>query len=182
MANKEISEKVMEAKGSRRYVYALMSHNDGTMQSGDCILFSDRASAYNGMLNDIRQELYEGKPMQNQDIQRQFEKDGGNLVHDSADIEYFGVTYEWQIQKCLLPVAENGINLEISTNDEPEFFGQIIDCFDDFLQEQDVRLPRSVKEMADDDETGDCNSARIYGSDYDDLNDKITKTVMNWSC
>lgn len=180
MANTEISEKVIEAEATKHYVYALMSHNDGTMQSGDCLLFSDQTSAYNEMLNDIQQELYEGKPMQN--IQKQFEKDGGNLDHDSADIEYFGVTYEWKIQKCLLPIKEDGINLEISADAAPEFFGQIIDCFDDFLQEQDVRLPRSVKEMEDDDETGDCNSARIYGSDYDDLNDKITETVQNWSC
>ena len=162
------------------YVYVLISYNDGIMQSGDCILFSDQTSAYNEMLNDIRQVLYEGKPMQN--IQEQFEEDGGNLYHDSADIEYFGVTYEWAIKKCLLPIEEDGIKLNIFTNDKPEFFGQIIDCFDSFLKEQDVRLPRSVKEMADDNETNDYNSARIYGSDYDDLNDKITKTIMNWSC
>lgn len=35
--------------------------------------------------------------------------------------------------------------------------------------------------MADDNETDDC-STHIYGSDYDDLNHRIKKTIMNWSC
>lgn len=77
-------------------------------------------------------------------------------------------------------VENNGIHLDIPADEQPEFFGQLIDCFDDFLEEQDVRLPRSDKEMADDGED-DCNAARIYGSDYDDLNSKIQTTIKSWA-
>lgn len=73
----------------------------------------------------------------------------------------------------------NSIHLNITEEEQPEFFGQLIDCFDDFLQEQDVRLPRSVKELEENEE-GDCN-ARIYGSDYDDLNSKIQATIKSWT-
>lgn len=75
--------------------------------------------------------------------------------------------------------ADNSIHLNIPASSQPEFFGQLIDCFDDFLQEQDVRLPRSVKEQEENEE-GDCN-ARIYGSDYDDLNSKIRATIKSWA-
>lgn len=119
--------------------------------------------------------------MSDEDVKKTFEEHGGTLDTDAADIEYFGVTYEWKIQECDLPEQKNsGLNLNIPVNDQPEFFGQIIDCFDGFLEEQEVRLPRSDKEMADDGED-DCNAARIYGSDYDDLNDKIQVTIKSWA-
>lgn len=74
---------------------------------------------------------------------------------------------------------DNSIHLNIPADSQPEFFGQLIDCFDDFLQEQDVRLPRSVKELEEGEEDN-CN-ARIYGSDYDDLNSSIKQTIRSWS-
>lgn len=89
----------------------------------------------------------------------------------------------FEIQECSLPEKpgniDNGIHLNIPADSQPEFFGRLIDCFDDFLQEQDIRLPRSVKELKENEE-GDCN-ARIYGSDYDDLNSKIQATIKNWT-
>lgn len=109
-------------------MFALISHNDGTMQSGDCRLFSDKASAYNEMLNDIRQFLCEKEPTSDEDIRRKFEEEDGNLDSDSADIEYFGVTYEWQIRECDLPETKDHVlHLDISAADQPEFFGEIID-------------------------------------------------------
>ena len=44
-------------------------------------------------------------------------------------------------------VEDNRLHLDIPDDEQPFFFGQILECFDDFLQEQDVRLPRSVKEI-----------------------------------
>ena len=46
-----------------------------------------------------------------------------------------------------------------------ERYGLIVDVFEDFLEERDVRIPTSDEEMGDDPE----NCARIYGSDYDCL-------------
>lgn len=77
-------------------------------------------------------------------------------------------------------VEDNRLHLDIPDDEQPFFFGQILECFDDFLQEQDVRLPRSVKEI-EDDEVIDCNDARIYGSDYDDLNEKIQAVIKSWA-
>ena len=170
-------------------IFVVISHNDGAMQSGDCRLFPDKASAYNEMLDETWQLLKEagritpGAAQKTKAaLEKELERYDGNIDDVSVDLEFFGVTYEWKIQECdfLLETEDNGLHLDIPADEQPEFFGQIIDCFDDFLEEQDVRLPRSVKEM-EEDEAGDGNAARIYGSDYDDLNDKIQATIKNWA-
>ena len=53
--------------------------------------------------------------------------------------------------------------------DRAERVGCIIDAFDDFLEEKDIYIPTSVREMV---EAGDSiaeNSARLYGTDYNKL-------------
>lgn len=144
-------------------LFGWMSHNDGTTQA-DCRLFSKKTEAYSAMLNDIREMLCEEKTVTDEDVRRAFEEYGGTLDTDSADIKYFGVTYEWKIQECDMPkTKDNGIHLNISDNDRPKFLEQLTE-----------------KETADD-EAGDDNTARTYGSDYDYLSHKIAETVRNWS-
>lgn len=145
--------------------FALMSHNDGTMQSGDCRLFPDKASAYNAMLSDIRDELFcEENLKSDEDVRRTFERHDGNLDTDSADIEYFGVTYEWKIQECDMPEKkDSGLHLDISDDDRPKFLE-----------------PLTEKETSDD-EAGDNNAASTYSSDADHLSHKIAETAQNWS-
>ena len=68
-----------------------------------------------------------------------------------------------------------------SHTDTMELIGSIIDIFDDFLEDRDVRIPTSDREMR---ESGDWdvnfpgeNHARIYGSDYDELAIDIAETL-----
>ena len=145
--------------------FALITHNDGTMQSGDCRLFTDKASAYSAMLSDIRDELFgEENLKSDEDVRRTFERHDGNLDTDSADIEYFGVTYEWKIQECDLPEQkDSGLHLDISADDRPKFLE-----------------PLTEKETSDD-EAGDNNAASIYSSDAEYLSHKIAETARNWS-
>lgn len=175
--------------------FAVISHNDGAIQTGNCCLFPNKESAYNYMLDEVWETLnsayanalwkFEPKkgPAEEEEIKKELENIDGNIDQDSVDFEYYGVTYEWKIQECIVPEktgnADNNIHLNIPADSQPEFFGQLIDCFDDFLQEQDVRLPRSVKELEEGEEDN-CN-ARIYGSDYDDLNSSIKQTIRSWS-
>lgn len=146
-------------------IFVLMSHNDGAMLSGDCRLFPDKASAYDAMLNDIRDELFcEGNLKSDEDVRRTFEKHDGNLDTDSADIEYFGVTYEWKILECDMPEKKDSeLHLDISDDDRPKFLEHLTE-----------------KKMTDD-EAGDDNAAHIYDSDADYLSHKITETTQNWS-
>nr|WP_297765806.1 hypothetical protein [uncultured Butyrivibrio sp.] len=60
-----------------------------------------------------------------------------------------------------------------------EMSGNFIDVVDDFLEERDVRIPTSDKELKDNGEWNDAsdNAARIYGSDYDELIEKFEKNL-----
>ena len=55
-----------------------------------------------------------------------------------------------------------------------EFVGQIIDIFEDFLEDHNVTLDNSEKEQ-------DPDAAIIYGSDYGDLYQQIEELLVNWS-
>lgn len=146
-------------------IFALITHNDGAMLSGDCRLFPDKASAYSAMLNDIRDELFcEANLVSNEDVRRAFEKHDGNLDTDSADIEYFGVTYEWKIQECDMPEKkDSGLHLDISDDDRPK------------------SLEHLTEKETSNDEAGDDNASHIYGSDFDYLHHKNAETAQNWS-
>ena len=146
-------------------IFVLMSHNDGAMLSGDCRLFPDKASAYSAMLNDIRDELFrEENLVSDEDIRRTFEEHDGNLDTDSADIEYFGVTYEWKIQECDMPEKkDSGLHLNISDDNRPKF------------------LEHLTEKETSNDEAGDDNASSTYSSDFDYLNHKNAETAQNWS-
>ena len=55
--------------------------------------------------------------------------------------------------------------MKISTADTPEFIGQIIDIFEDFL----AKKPGYDK-----------NDVIIVGSDYDTLSAQLTAMMQNW--
>lgn len=56
---------------------------------------------------------------------------------------------------------------------EMEFLGQIIDSFEDFLEEKKVSIKNHEK-------TED-NPAIIFGSDYDNIEDSIRRLLQNWN-
>lgn len=60
--------------------------------------------------------------------------------------------------------------------DTTEFIGQIIDIFEDFLDEKRVTI-----ENPEQDEDDEEMAANIYGSDYDRLSDEITDTLKRWN-
>lgn len=63
---------------------------------------------------------------------------------------------------------------------DPEFLGEIIDLFDDFLEERGIRIPSSDKEMKAAGETEE-SAARIYGTDYDALSEHLTSLITDWA-
>ena len=62
---------------------------------------------------------------------------------------------------------------QIKREDLAEFIGQIIDDFEDFLEDKKVTIPNPERD-------GDENAAIIYGTDYGDLRDGIERTLKNW--
>lgn len=66
----------------------------------------------------------------------------------------------------------------IDQNDKTEFIGNIIDIFEDFLDEKGVTLEQPER----DDEielNGDC-AANIYGSDYDSISNSLETLLRRW--
>lgn len=66
----------------------------------------------------------------------------------------------------------------LKRDDVPEFVGQIIDIFEDFLDERGVILDNPER---DEDPNADPEGmANIYGTDYGELQDAIEDTLVNW--
>lgn len=57
-----------------------------------------------------------------------------------------------------------------------EFVGQVIDVFEDFLDDKGVVIPNPEREA-----DGEGNSANIYGSNYGNLQSRITELAENWN-
>ncbi|MBQ7416583.1 MAG: hypothetical protein IJV18_00585 [Acidaminococcaceae bacterium] len=67
---------------------------------------------------------------------------------------------------------------KISLNDLPEFIGQIIDIFEDFLDEKGIVIENPERD--EDPNIDPEESANIYGSDYGALEDEIKELLVNW--
>ena len=69
--------------------------------------------------------------------------------------------------------------MKITMEDKPEFIGQIIDLFEDFLDAKGVKIPNDEKIEDPTENIEDC-IANNYGSDYDDLSDDIEEILTRW--
>ena len=66
--------------------------------------------------------------------------------------------------------------MKISIEDKPEFIGQIIDLFEDFLDEKGVVIKNPERDEEEDAEM----AANIYGTDYDILSGGIEEILRHW--
>lgn len=62
----------------------------------------------------------------------------------------------------------------IGENEKAEFFGQIIDVFEDFLEERNIVLPNKEREEDPD------SAAIIYGTDYGQLQSELEALMVAW--
>lgn len=62
----------------------------------------------------------------------------------------------------------------IGANDKLEFLGQIIDIFEDFLEERGVMFPNEERDQDPD------NAAIIYGTDYGYLSEALEALMIGW--
>ena len=58
-------------------------------------------------------------------------------------------------------------------NARMEFLGNIIDIFEDFLENKNIDIENPEKDDEED-------AAIIYGSDYDELQDELEIMMRNW--
>lgn len=62
----------------------------------------------------------------------------------------------------------------IKEENQSEFLGQIIDIFEDFLEDHNIDIPNEERDGDDD------NPAIIYGSDYDRLQNELLELMKAW--
>lgn len=62
----------------------------------------------------------------------------------------------------------------IKEENQSEFLGQIIDIFEDFLEDHNIDIPNEERDEGDD------NPAIIYGSDYDRLQNELLELMKAW--
>ena len=63
--------------------------------------------------------------------------------------------------------------MPVELNDKMEFIGQIIDVFEDFLDEKKIAVPNEEKAESE-------SPANIYGMDYGVLQSGIEEILRNW--
>lgn len=69
----------------------------------------------------------------------------------------------------------------LKKEDLPEFVGQIIDIFEDFLDDRNIVLQNEEREDAINDGAEPDSVAIIYGSDYGELQTALEDTLHNWN-
>ena len=104
----------------------------------------------------------------------------GALLDDSENTDMpedirkgFSLIYSRAYSK-VFPEKEDAC--PVSRNDLPEFLGQIIDIFEDFLEERNIDLQNSERDERDDPE----NAAIIYGTDYGELQSELEEMLTAW--
>lgn len=66
----------------------------------------------------------------------------------------------------------------IKKEDRAEFIGQVIDIFEDFLDEKCITIPNAERDA--DPDYNPAESANVYGSDYGFLQDKLGNLFISW--
>ena len=66
----------------------------------------------------------------------------------------------------------------VSRENSPEFIGQIIDIFEDFLDRKGIIIENDEK---DDPNLEEGSAANIYGTDYGDLQTDLEDMMVNWN-
>lgn len=86
--------------------------------------------------------------------------------------------YNMDLKDYVKHFMPNPKHIPVTREDEPEFIGQFIDIFEDFLDEKGIVIPNQKRDFEEDLEPEE--SANIYGEDYDFLEQEIKKVLIRW--
>ena len=69
---------------------------------------------------------------------------------------------------------------KIPAEEKAEIIGQIMDVFEDFLDEKGIKIPSSEKEKRKQDPDWEDNEAILYGEDYSRIAEELENMFINW--
>lgn len=70
--------------------------------------------------------------------------------------------------------------VDIPENERPEFLGQIVDVFEDFLAEKGIQIQNPEKQEAVSDGEDLDTIAILYGTDYGNIENKVAEIMRRW--
>lgn len=116
------------------------------------------------------------------DIAKEFLIKEGNVECHGEDDEHWCFRFERDASSMHGKFVEYagkivyGYERQVMEDSRMEFVGQLIDVFEDFLDEKKIVIPNEDKEQSGD----DC-AANIYGMDYGIIQNGIEAVLRNWN-
>lgn len=68
----------------------------------------------------------------------------------------------------------------VRTEERVELLSQIVECFEDFLEERGIEVPTSQEEKRREDPDWEENDAVIYGMDFGELMESVADVLVSW--
>ena len=105
----------------------------------------------------------------------------GKIVFSGDEDAHWKIEFvkgKWEEDNGSIVYSKNDALSEfppVSEDDRAEFIGEIVDIFEDFLEEKGITIPNPEKNEDDDE-----NQAIIYGSDYGYCQDRLEEMMRNW--
>ncbi len=78
-----------------------------------------------------------------------------------------------ELARALLGAEPRKLFAVVKDGDRAEFVGQLIDCFEDFLESKGIDIPNPDKEQSE-------GPAILYGIDYGSIQSDIEAVLINW--
>lgn len=127
---------------------------------------------------DLVKQSQENDPDQRMDIGTIY-KEEVSSAQNGKELNGYAIYPDSHIDISVYRDDALGIDLEpakaiVSENDNPEFIGQIIDIFEDFLEEKGIQIENPEKEQEPE------GAAIIFGSDYGDLQTRLEDMMNQW--
>lgn len=91
-----------------------------------------------------------------------------------VSIKNFGYAIEGDTETSMERISEKKEKV-VKPGQGAEYIGQIINIFEDFLEEKGIQIPNEEK-----DETDESNIAIIYGTDYGNLLSELEEMMIAW--
>ena len=107
------------------------------------------------------------------DFASQVEIESGEIYYHGEDGELWRLVYNSDLGYFEEQKGNVYYGMELTWDSVPEFVGQILDGFEDFLESRKIDIPNPEKVDSD-------NPAILYGTDYGELQSYIEETLINW--
>lgn len=132
---------------------------------------TDELTAVHDYLGPTTECTFKGRNYKHVSIDRYGQDDYGVWFTDTPSDDTSGCSTRGPLEAILDEVRDELPPKYMTNSERLETLGCIIDIFEDFLEEKGIDIPNDEKEQDDD-------AAIIYGTDYDNLSDRLEHILI----